>query len=841
MYKKLPKKTLVFKALLMLFAFAFSSQSYGLEDTRCGSISGFQFSNGTTSTAINYNQSYYINDLPNNFYIDLLVNGYSQSAKYHVRNLDTGQSYTVSENHLPYTFPGGNGAWNYGCGNFEIKAKLYKYNSCGRYCDSETIRFNISCAPAQTCGDIAGYQFTNGTESVAITNNGVYELDALPNNFYVDLLVDGQSESASLRLKNLTTGQIFNVGENYLPYTIPGGNTAWSYGTGDFKLIGKIFENNYCQSTMCDKEVVYFTINNTVCGQIDGFEFSNFSDAAITIVDGASYDLENLPADFNINLLTSGPLESAYFTLTNVDTGEVFNKTENVVPYTYPGATNTVWSHGCGTFQICSSVYQANYANGTECDSACLTFTITCEDPCGTIDGFEFSNFSDATVAIVDGSSYDLENLPSDFNINLLTSGPLESAYFTLTNVDTGEVFNKTENVVPYTYPGATNSVWSHGCGTFQLCTSIYTENNTNGTECANSCVTFTINCEEPCGNLDVFAFSNGSESVTITEGGEYNISDLPSDFYIDALVVGASESTITTITNLETGATTVVTDNTLPYAYPTTETSWDLGIGNFKVETQLFAGDDASSTLCDVQEVTFFLVDVLECEATSAGTSTLSTGLAIVSPGISVTVTVNLNNDAVLPNGYQLSALLTKGDDLVIEGYSSTQELTIPEVGGFYKVHTLAYNPETFNLNAITLGTTTAFDILDLIANNQICADLDEVGSPLMVIVVGSTDRNSNVSVNQVKDIPLIEKQLSTEVKIFPNPAVNQLNIKVDLLKDETLNYTMIDINGKQVLAGRLSSNLNVINTSELAVGFYILKLNSEVRNITKKIMVKK
>ncbi len=90
---------------------------------------------------------------------------------------------------------------------------------------------------------------------MTITNNETYALDALPNNFYVDLLIDGASESANLILVNLTTGQTFNVGENYTSYTIPGGNAAWCYGTGDFKLIGKIFENNYFQGTLYDEEL----------------------------------------------------------------------------------------------------------------------------------------------------------------------------------------------------------------------------------------------------------------------------------------------------------------------------------------------------------------------------------------------------------------------------------------------------------------------------------------------------------------------------------------------------------------------------------------------------------
>lgn len=723
MYAKLPNRIVNFKALLVLLAMTFSFQSFALDDTYCGSISGFEFSNGTTTTAISHNQSYYINDLPNNFYVNLLVNGYSQSAKFYVKNLDTGQCYVVNENHLPYTFPGGNGAWNYGCGNFEIKAKLYKYDSCGSYCDSETIRFAITCQPEVTCGEISGFEFTNGSQNVTITNNETYALDALPNNFYVDVLVDGASESANLTLVNLTTGQTFNVGENYIPYTIPGGNAAWCYGTGDFKLTGKIFENNYFQGTLCDEEVIYFTIGETTCSQIVGYEFSNFADATVAIVDGADYDLDNLPTDFNINLLTSGDLESAFFTLTNLDTGEVFTKTENAIPYTYPGATNSVWSHGCGTFKICASIFQENYASGTACD---------------------------------------------------------------------------------------------------------------------NTCVTFTINCEEPCGAIDAFAFSNGSDDLTITEGETYNVADLPTGFAIATLITGASQSVSTTVTNVTTGTSVVVTDNTLPYSYPTAA-AWDLEAGSYQIVSQLFSEDNASGTQCDTQSISFTLVDVLVCEATFAGTSTLSSGLAIVIPGVTSTVTVNLNNDAILPDGYSLATVITKGDDLTIEGYSENLVLDVPEAGGFYKVHTLAYNPTTFDLDDLTLGTSTANDILDLIANNQICADLDAVGSQLMVIVTGSTDRNSDLAIDQVKGNQDIEAHLSADIRLFPNPVVTQLNVNVDLLKNEILNYAMIDVNGKQILSGQLSNNSNVINTSNLAAGFYILKLNSEVRQLTKKIMVRK
>ena len=112
-----------------------------------------------------------------------------------------------------------------------------------------------------------------------------------------------------------------------------------------------------------------------------------------------------------------------------------------------------------------------------------------------------------------------------------------------------------------------------------------------------------------------------------------------------------------------------------------------------------------------------------------------LSTGLCCVTPGVTVSVNVITNNDAILPLGYQLGTVLTKGNGLTIEGVSSSTTISMPEVGGNYKVHTIAYDPTTFNLNDISLGNTTAFYILDLIENNEICADLDANWKPLTLL----------------------------------------------------------------------------------------------------------
>ena len=80
-----PKPLSLFNLLFMLtFFISFTS----FAQNSCGEIDGFQFSNGSESTEISNGGEYDINTLPNNFFIDLNVNGYSQSARYIVTNLE---------------------------------------------------------------------------------------------------------------------------------------------------------------------------------------------------------------------------------------------------------------------------------------------------------------------------------------------------------------------------------------------------------------------------------------------------------------------------------------------------------------------------------------------------------------------------------------------------------------------------------------------------------------------------------------------------------------------------------------------------------------------------------
>ena len=78
------------------------------------------------------------------------------------------------------------------------------------------------------------------------------------------------------------------------------------------------------------------------------------------------------------------------------------------------------------------------------------------------------------------------------------------------------------------------------------------------------------------------------------------------------------------------------------------------------------------------------------------------------------------------------------------------------------------------------------------------------------------------------------IEENSNLNVLVYPNPAVNVLNITLN--SNELFNLTITDLNGKQILAERISNISNMVDISNLSSGMYLLRIaNSNVQSTTK------
>ena len=750
--------------LVSLFSLFISITAFANDDTWCGHIDGFKFKSGNSSVMINNYGTYSINELPNNFYIQLIVGGYSQSAKFYLQNLSTGATYNLTENYEPYTFPGGGSAWNYGTGVFKLKAKLYKYNYCGGWtCDTETVQFTIT--NASSCGQVDGFTFTNGVTSTDIVNGNSYEVSDLPTNFFVESVVTGNSESVKLILKNLDTNQTFYVGENYEPYTIPGGGSVWNYGYGNFKLTSKVYIYDYCQSTVCDQETIYFTLNNTVsCGELTALNFTN-GDESVALNDGQSYNIQDLPANFYIDSAIEGDVSKVKYYVTNLDTNTTTGITESVAPYTYP-STGSSWNLGTGNFKITAKLYTTTisyYGNNCGsssqtmvfCDKYTYTFTLTDSAVCGSIDGFAFTDGVNSNN-IVDGQSYYIEDIPTDFYINTLTNGEVENVQLEVTNLDTYQTFSITESVTPYTYPAGAAS-WNLGLGNFQLTAKLYSQSASSYSNNNNNC-------------------------------GDNN---------------------------------------------------------------------DNSLILCEEQTIQFTLLEQA-CEVL-AGTGIPSLDVIVIPLGNTFNINITPNDDNIVPSGYNLGTVLASIDNQIIYSVSENLTLTLPYLNGPYNVHMFVYDPLTFDISSINLGTDTIADVQNVINNNNICADIANTGSQIVIIPGGVDQRaaqtetedkskkdqvnNSTNSALQQLVVAKVEEEeaLTNAVKLYPNPVVDYLTVDLVFNEGEIFEFTITDLRGKQVMKGNVANKANTINLNQLVNGLYIIKLKSGFRTISKKIVVRK
>jgi len=121
----------------------------------------------------------------------------------------------------------------------------------------------------------------------------------------------------------------------------------------------------------------------------------------------------------------------------------------------------------------------------------------------------------------------------------------------------------------------------------------------------------------------------------------------------------------------------------------------------------------------------------------TDAGTITADSTPVVLS-GMNVQITATPDGNINVPAGYSVLYVLTSGTGLVIEQTSANPSFTVMDTGRF-TIHTLVYNadpadPNFLNLGVIVPGTSTGFDVVNLINNSGLCADLDAAGAPIQV-----------------------------------------------------------------------------------------------------------
>ena len=105
-----------------------------------------------------------------------------------------------------------------------------------------------------------------------------------------------------------------------------------------------------------------------------------------------------------------------------------------------------------------------------------------------------------------------------------------------------------------------------------------------------------------------------------------------------------------------------------------------------------------------------------------------------------------------------------------------------------------------------------------------------------------GNTIENSNtVSASCSLTLATIEHNLADAIKIYPNPAKDYITISWDNLELNNASISLLNNLGQIVFEKSINSNNDSISVNELADGMYYLKINSNNRIITKKVIISK
>jgi hypothetical protein len=203
---------------------------------------------------------------------------------------------------------------------------------------------------------------------------------------------------------------------------------------------------------------------------------------------------------------------------------------------------------------------------------------------------------------------------------------------------------------------------------------------------------------------------------------------------------------------------------------------------------------------------------------------------------------------DAVVPAGYEVLYVLTRGNGLVIRQVNTEPVFNVTQ-NGIYRIHTLVYDPSTLDLSIVQFGTTTGFDVNGLLiqGGGDICASLDVEGAPFIAVgpilcaildIFRDVDTSSPQamaaaleSMDQGLMLAIENDQPVAITSLWPNPTNGELNLDVFLAQDVNVSVEVTTITGQQatvpqaVTIGQGNAR-TTIDVSGLAPGSYMLRV---------------
>ena len=206
--------------------------------------------------------------------------------------------------------------------------------------------------------------------------------------------------------------------------------------------------------------------------------------------------------------------------------------------------------------------------------------------------------------------------------------------------------------------------------------------------------------------------------------------------------------------------------------------------------------------------------------------------GSTMTSPVLNLTP-----HSAVELTFYFYAYSMENGEDFFVQYFNGSSWTTIASYASGSNFNNNTFYSATLNLDAsqFNFASNSRFRIqcdastnADQVYIDQVTIIGDPATSPL---IAGAGAKNP---LNPIREFNTDDEFDSEEdFMLFPNPVKgNELNVK--LRTDGSLTYRVLNINGRQVMKGKLSQNK--INVSDLQSGLYFLELNDGEEPMVKK-----
>ncbi len=373
-----------------------------------------------------------------------------------------------------------------------------------------------------------------------------------------------------------------------------------------------------------------------------------------------------------------------------------------------------------------------------------ITCEAACEADAGTLAANDIDCLQDSVV--LTATEDQAPNVPEGFQVlyvltsgdSLVIQGVSETPEFTVT--DTGRftihtlVYDPATLDLSIVVPGETtgfdvNALLIQGggdvCGALDVAGAPF------------DVITCGEVCEADAGTLTGNDFDCLEDSLTLTATVD-QMPVVPDDFEVlyvltstdDLIIQGVSGTPEFTV--IETGRfrihTLVYNPATLDLSIvvPGETTGFDVNALLIQGGGDICASLDVNGAIFDVSSC-----DELVCEA-DAGSLTPKSGDCLDGHA---TLVAEVADEPVVPEGFKVAYLLTRGENLIIEEFGLFPQFNVTSTGTF-RIHTLVYNPENFSFNQIVPGYTGAAHVLELLiqGGGDICGSLDVTGAKFEV-----------------------------------------------------------------------------------------------------------